>query len=582
MLRFLRIALAAACCAACAGAPSPDPSPTAAAPAATPRATLTAEEALFATMAANAPTPTRGTAVPLPTVPPTITLGPSPAPLVRQGWWDDAVCYEIFVRSFADSDGDGVGDFVGMTARIDYLVELGVNCVWLMPVTEGDSYHGYDVIDYEAAESDYGTLEELRAFVRTARQRDIRVLVDLVLNHTGIRHPWFVASRDPASATHHWYLWSAADPGYTGPWGQDVWHAAPGGGYYYGVFWQGMPDLNYREPAVSAEAVRVSRFWLDDVGVDGFRLDAVKHIIEVGREQENTRETHAWLREYAAALRAIRPDVFTVGEVFDGRPGVLERYYPDQLDAFFEFRLAQSIVDAARYGDAAGFRRALAAAAQLPDHRYAPFLTNHDQERVMTTLGGDIGKMRIAATALLSIPGVPFLYYGEEIGMTGTKPDERLRTPMQWSADPGVGFTSGTPWQAPASGDAATTVAAQRADPSSLWQHYRSLIALHRDQAALSRGTMTLLDDPASRGVAAFVRQSGDETLLVVLNFAAEPVAPFGLTGTVPLADGDYRCTVLNRSPAAAPAPRVAAGRLQATVSGLPAHAALVCALEPR
>lgn len=200
----------------------------------------------------------------------------------------------------------------------------------------------------------------------------------------------------------------------------------------------------------------------------------------------------------------------------------------------------------------------------------------------MTTLGGDVGKMRIAATALLSIPGVPFLYYGEEIGMTGTKPDERLRTPMQWSADPGVGFTSGTPWQAPVSGDAAMTVAAQRADPSSLWQHYRSLIALHRNHAALSRGTMTLLDDPAARGVAAFVRQSGDETLLVVLNFAAEPVTSLGLAGAAPLADGDYRCAVLNQSPAAAPAPRVAAGRLQVAVSDLPAHAALVCALEPR
>jgi alpha-amylase len=582
MMRFLQFALAAACCAACAGAPPTAPSPVSVPPPAAPSATLTAEEALFATMAANAPTPTRGTAVPLPTVPPTITLGPSPAPLLRQGWWDDAVCYEIFVRSFADDDGDGVGDFVGMTARLDYLVELGINCVWLMPVTEGDSYHGYDVIDYEAAESDYGTLEELQAFVRAARQRGIRVLVDLVLNHTGVRHPWFVASRDPASATHRWYLWSDADPGYTGPWGQDVWHAAPGGGYYYGVFWQGMPDLNYREPAVSAEAVRISQFWLDDVGVDGFRLDAVKHLIEVGREQENTRESHAWLREYAAALRAIRPDVFTVGEVFDGRPGVLEQYYPDQLDAFFEFRLAQSIVDAARYGDASGFRQALATAAQLPDQRYAPFLTNHDQERVMTTLGGDVGKMRIAATALLSIPGVPFLYYGEEIGMTGTKPDERLRTPMQWSAGPGVGFTSGTPWQAPASGDAAMTVDAQRADPSSLWQHYRSLIALHRNHAALSRGELVLLEETATRGAVAFVRQHGTETLLVVLNFAAEPVASLELTGIVPMSDADYRCTALNPSSAVALTASVTAGRFQAMVRDLPAHAALVCALEPR
>jgi glycosidase len=492
----------------------------------------------------------------------------------------------VFVRSFADSDGDGIGDFAGLTARLDYIADLGANCIWLMPVSEGASYHGYDVVDYYAVEQDYGTIEEFRDLMAAARERDIRVIVDLVLNHTGIGHPWFQSAlNDPQSPYRDWYLWSPANPAYQGPWGQSVWYRSPvREEYYYAVFWQGMPDLNYRNPAVTAEALRISDFWLNDLGVDGFRLDAVKHIVEAGREQENTRETHAWLREYASGLRGIKADVFTVGEVFDGRPGVLERYYPDQLDTYFEFGVSYAIIDAARTGDAARFTAAVAGAMErIPFQRWAPFLTNHDQERVMTTLGGDQGKMRIAAMALLTLPGVPFLYYGEEIGMTGAKPDERLRTPMQWSGEPGAGFTTGAPWEALQPDFATVNVAAQEADADSLLNHYRTLIRLHRATPALAQGDFLPLNVEDARSVAAFVRGSEEGAVLVALNFGAAPAAGMQLAGMTGLAPGSYACASLfgAREPATLTVDAQGAIAGYAGLPELPAYDGLICALQP-
>ena len=549
--------------------------------------TLSPEDALMATIMAAPPSPTPAVVANLPTIPPTITLAPTAAAVpLPAGWWDSAVCYEVFVRSFADSDGDGIGDLPGLTARLDYIADLGANCIWLMPVNAAASYHGYDVIDYYAIEPEYGTLADFRDFMAAARQRDIHVIIDLVLNHTSNRHPWFESAlRDATSPYRDWYLWSPVDPGYFGPWGQRVWYRSPAANeYYYAVFWDGMPDLNYRNPDVTAEALAISRFWLEDVGVDGFRLDAVKHIVEAGREQENTRETHAWLRTYAAGLRDIRPDAFTVGEVFDGRPGVLERYYPDQLDSYFEFGVAAAIIDAANTGNGARFTQAVSGALQrLPYQRWAPFLSNHDQERVMTTLGNQQGRMKIAAAALLTLPGLPFLYYGEEIGMTGTKPDERLRTPMQWSDVPGVGFTSGTPWQAVQPDYRTVNVAAQQDDPESLLNHYRTLIRLHTTNPALARGDFTPLAVDGPRGMAAFVRQADETAVLVVLNFGDTTAAGVRLAGATGLAPGSYTCTALVGATEAAPLEIIAQGVID-SYSGLaevPPHGTFICALQP-
>lgn len=309
-----------------------------------------------------------------------------------------------------------------------------------MPIFASPSYHGYDTVDYYSVDPEYGTNQDFKRLVAEAHARGIRVILDLMLNHTSSEHPSFQdALRDPASPYRDWYIWAHEDPNYRGPWGDEAWHRSPvRDEYYYGVFWEGMPDLNYRNPAVTAEARAISAYWLGEMGADGFRLDAIKHLIEDGRIQENTPATQRWLREYRAFLDATAPDALTVGEVFGGGAAVLASYYPDQLDSYFQFEVGAAILAAANDGLAADVVTTVEdASAVAPDQRWAPFLTNHDQPRVMTQLGGDVAEAKLAATALLTLPGLPFLYYGEEIGMAGDKPDELIRTPMQapsWSS----------------------------------------------------------------------------------------------------------------------------------------------------
>lgn len=207
-------------------------------------------------------------------------------------WWNNRVFYEVFVRSFYDSDGDGIGDLQGVIQKLDYLQELGVTGLWLMPVAQSPSYHGYDVMDYYAIEQDYGTNEDFLALMEAAHERDMVVIVDLVMNHTSNQHPWFIASAEGDPDYADFYIWEEQPGRYTSPWGSNVWHPRDGR-YYYGLFWEGMPDLNYENPAVTAEMQKVIDFWLEEMGVDGFRLDAIRHLIEDGSVQENTPETLA-------------------------------------------------------------------------------------------------------------------------------------------------------------------------------------------------------------------------------------------------------------------------------------------------
>ena len=219
-------------------------------------------------------------------------------------WWNDRVFYEIFVRSFRDSDGYGIGDLQGVIDRLDYLNDgnaattddLGLTGFWLMPPAEAHSYHGYDVTNYYAVEQDYGTIEDMKRLINAAHERGIAVIVDMVMNHSSSRHPWIVASRLGEQPYTDWYIWSDERPGYVGLWGAVAWHPA-GGRYYYGVFWAGMPDFNYMNSDMTQEMYDIATFWLQDIGVDGFRLDAIKHIIEVGERQENTSETRQWLSD---------------------------------------------------------------------------------------------------------------------------------------------------------------------------------------------------------------------------------------------------------------------------------------------
>lgn len=498
--------------------------------------------------------------------PPTAVASPvPPAPSTKPfplgaGWWDNSVCYEVFVRSFYDSNGDGIGDITGLIEKLDYIndgkpeaqQDLGANCIWLMPVAEASSYHGYDTTDYYTVEHDYGTNDDFKRLVAEAHKRGIKIIIDLVLNHTSRDHPWFKeALANPASPYHDYYIWSAQDPGYRGPWGNIAWHRSSSTNeYYYGVFGDGLPDLNYRNPVVTAEAQKISNFWRNEMGADGFRLDAIKHLIEDGTVQENTPETLAWLRGYRAFLEQAAPNTFTVGEIFDATPKILEPYFPDQLDTYFVFDIGNRILTAANQGNGKPF----ASAAQrvnddLPFQRYAPFLTNHDQNRSMALLGGDIAKAKLAATALLTLPGLPFMYYGEEIGMVGSKGnppkvDEPLRTPMQWTSN-ASGFTTGTPWEALQSNTGEVNVAAQDADTNSLLNHYRKLIHIHTASPALAQGSLTRLNANVN-AIAAYVRHQDDQVVLVVINFGREALSDATLNlETSTLAPGTYQLTSL-------------------------------------
>lgn len=509
--------------------------------------------------------------VPLTTVTCAAVAEPVPPPAADPfgpDWWKGRVFYEVFVRSFADSTTgplahDGIGDLRGLIQRLDYLndadptttTDLGVTGLWLMPIMQSPTYHGYDITDYNTVEADYGTNDDFRELVRECERRGIGVVIDMVINHTSSDHPWFQAARDPASDRRDWYIWSDADPGWKGAWGQQCWHplqrrgrparstgaastdapATEAGPYYFGLFWHRMPDLNARHPGVTAALHDMGRFWLADMGAHGFRLDAIRHLIEEGQDQSNTPSTLAWLVDYNAHLKSVRPGAFTVGEVWDDTP-TIARYLPASLDSAFEFQLAEAILAAANGHDGAAQRladRIDAVHAAYPPGSISTFLTNHDIERVMTKLGVQRGqsptadhtaRAALAATILLTLPGVPFIYYGEEIGMTGGKPDEHIRTPMQWTPDPRrAGFTTATPWQA-INPDAADgiSVEAQHQDPGSLLSHYRALVHLRARDAALRSGDVSIVAVDAGR-VLVYARSMNGRTVYIVANCGPEP-----------------------------------------------------------
>jgi glycosidase len=446
-------------------------------------------------------------------------------PLQGDSWWKDAVIYEIFVRSFYDSNGDGIGDFNGLISKLDYLNDgnpettddLGITGIWLMPIHPTTTTHGYDVIDYRAVNPEYGTMGDFRRLVTEAHRRGIRILIDLVLNHTSSQNPWFLQSQNPQSPFRDWYVWSESDPGFLGPWNQQVWYQTSSG-YYYAYFWEGMPDLNYTNPDVTAEMEDVTRFWLEDVGIDGFRLDAIGVLIEDGSTVVETPATHEWLRKYNAFVHDLRPDALVTGEVWQNDSVVAPYILNDEVDLAFEFDLSSSILASVNAGNAASILDTLrVGTSQFPPGQYGTFLTNHDMTRVMTQLGSNEGKARVAASLLLMLPGVPFIYYGEEIGTVGEAPDAMGRRPMQWSPGLQAGFSATTAWMPPDSRFPSTNVAAQADDPASLLSRYRRLIAMRAQHPALRSPNMDVVTC-SNPGVFASLRTSQDEAVMVIIN----------------------------------------------------------------
>ncbi len=480
-------------------------------------------------------------------------------------WWKHGVIYQIYPRSFYDSNGDGVGDIPGIIEKLDYLSYLGVDAIWLSPINASPMYDcGYDISDYYAIDPVFGSSSDFDRLVDTAHSRGIRIIMDLVLNHTSHLHRWFLSSRSSRSnPMRNWYLWRDGEAGRP----PNNWRSAFGGSawkwdemtcqYYLHSFLEEQPDLNWRDEGLRAAVFRMIRHWLDR-GVDGFRLDVVNWLIkdrrfrnnqslpgipffQKHRYDRNRPETHDILRE----LRLILDEYdgrMAVGEVFTLPPGdpVLSASYlgsgHDELHLAFDFSLMYRPWSARRFYRA--LRRWTNAVPEdgWPCH----VLSNHDQTRSMSRYGreGDREKRAlVAATLLMTIRGTPFLYYGEEIGMQGwriPRSDMRdplgkrywplfagrdpARTPMQWSPGDNAGFSAGRPWLPIGVDYPRVNVETERADRYSILNYYRSLIAVRRASPALRIGSW----EPVLKGyhgTIGYYRRLDGETVFVALNF---------------------------------------------------------------
>lgn len=443
-------------------------------------------------------------------------------------WWNDAVFYEAFVRSYYDTNGDGIGDLNGLTQKLDYLSDLGMNAIWLMPVCSSPSYHGYDVTNYKAVESDYGTKQDFINFTDSAHKRGIKVIFDFVMNHSSSDHPWFQQSKANDPFYRDFYRWSPTDPGTIGPWGQDVWHQYNSNNYYYGIFWSGMPDLNYETQAVKDSMFSIAQFWLDSMHVDGFRLDAASYIFEDGNRLLNAPATIQFWQDFRSYYKSINDSSMAVGEVWQTTDSILPYMEGgDKLDFCFEFDLAAEILNALNTANTATLKsKVLYDYNNYPYLQFGTFLTNHDQNRVFDVLGGSIPKLKAAAAIYLTLPGIPFIYYGEEIGMSGTGDDPSKRRPMQWTNGLHAGFSTVNPWESINSNYTTFNVATEEADSNSLLNWYKKLIGIRHNEAALRRGNYFAATGAPSP-IYSFVRTYESDTVLVIVNTSGQIYADF-------------------------------------------------------
>jgi len=424
-------------------------------------------------------------------------------------WYKDATFYEIFVRSFADSDGDKVGDLKGLTNKLDYLKELNIDGIWLMPIFTSVSYHGYDVIDYYDVHPAYGTMEDFEELIKEAHKKNIKVIIDLVVNHTSSRHPWFIsASNSYTSPYRDYYIWSNTKPNYN----SNFWYYK-NTGYYYAFFWSEMPDLNFDNPKVREEVKKIAKFWLEK-GVDGFRLDAVKHIYD------DDNKNISWWKEFYDYLKGIKPDVYLVGEVWDNEYVIAEYY--KSLPSLFNFPLSDKIMNSVANQRDLGICDFLEMEKEMfkennSEFTDATFLRNHDQVRVRTSFGGSIDKSLLAGSIYLTLPGTPFIYYGEEIGMEGAKPDEYIREPYKWTDQ--MNSEEQTYWIKPKYNipNNGISYATEKVDKNSIFNHYKLLLKLRKDYKALSLGEMKKIN-LNDKSLLAYLREMDNEKILIIHN----------------------------------------------------------------
>jgi maltose alpha-D-glucosyltransferase/alpha-amylase len=492
-------------------------------------------------------------------------------------WYKDAIFYEVYVRGFYDSTGDGVGDFRGLTAKLEYLQWLGITCIWLLPFYESPLRDGgYDISDYYAVLPDYGTIADFKQFLSVAHDKGIRVIADLVINHTSDQHPWFQDARSSVdSAKRNWYVWSDSDQRYCqariiftdterSNWTWDE----QAGAFYWHRFFSHQPDLNYDNREVRQAMLDVVSFWLD-LGVDGFRVDAVPYLFE--REEtncENLPETHEFLKTLRRFIDEHYPDALLLAEANQWPEDVVQYFGDgDEFHMGYNFPIMPRLFMALRQEDRRPIVEILERTPEIPDScQWGMFLRNHDEltlemvtdeerdylydeyakdRRMRLNMGirrrlaplMDNGRRRIELlhALLFSLPGSPFLYYGDEIGMgdniyLGDR--DGVRTPMQWTVDRNAGFSQADfarlyfpVLMDPVYGYQAVNVEAQQRYSTSLLNWVREMIHLRRRHAVFGRGAIKLIK-PENRKIFAFTRSYLEETVLCVFNLAqsAQPV----------------------------------------------------------
>ncbi len=430
---------------------------------------------------------------------------------------DLGTCYEIFPISFADSNDDGYGDINGIRENLDYLVDLGVQCLWITPVTESNSYHKYDVIDYKKIDPMFGTNEDYNNLLLETEELGIKVLMDLVLNHTSSMHPWFIASQDETSEYREYYRWADLKNKTSYP-SYDGWHRE-GDLYYYGSFWDQMPDLNLDNPLVREELFEIAEYWTQQ-GVDGFRLDAAKHYFDINEYPRGTatiNENITFLREFNYRVKSINENAIVLAEVWSDA-SVVAKYFAG-TDTSFNFELAEDIANTLNNGSDIGLvQNLISTREELMEARSdfvdSIFLSNHDQTRVLSRLGDDLAKAKVAANILFTLPGTSWIYYGEELGMTGYGPHEHIRQPMIWDNDyQAEGHTGGV---SSVSNDNLELLnpSEQLLNEDSMLNHYKDLIELKNDEV-FKYGTL-LPVEKENRKLVSYIRSYEDKYYLVI------------------------------------------------------------------
>lgn len=442
--------------------------------------------------------------------------------------------YEIFVYSFCDSDGDGIGDLQGVISKLDYLQELGVNGIWLMPIHPSPTYHKYDVTDYYAIDPQYGTMADFEALMEQCRERDISVILDLVLNHTGVDHPWFREAeaylqslepgREPDAAQcpyvdYYFFSPSQVNGDYYGVEGTD-W-------FYEGKFWSGMPDLNLENEDLREEIRNIMAFWMEK-GVVGFRLDAAKEYFS-GQPSRNIQV----LNFLTQTAKSINPDAYLVAEVWEGFSTIAD-YYQSGIPSIFNFAFGDSsgkITAVLRAVDnektVSSFATAQEKAdkayrANNPDYIDAPFLSNHDTGRIAGFCNREENKMKLAAAMNLMMSGSAFVYYGEELGMAGSGNDPSKRAPMLWNEARDAGTTNPPPECQLPEEYPLGSLEIQREQEYSIFRYYQQAIALRRENPVISHGIPTAETALNANCVSATRKTWGEESCLILMNISTE------------------------------------------------------------